>query len=36
MNILQLRGKFSDNGPGSQTLTISNELKKEDMMLFLF
>jgi glycosyltransferase involved in cell wall biosynthesis len=27
MNILQLRGEFSDNGPGSQTLTISNELK---------
>ena len=28
MNILQLRSEFSDNGPGSQTLTISNELKK--------
>lgn len=28
MKILQLRGEFSDNGPGSQTLTISNELKK--------
>lgn len=28
MNILQIRGEFTDNGPGSQTLTISEELKK--------
>ena len=27
MNILQLRGEFSDNGPGTQALTISEELK---------
>lgn len=27
MNILQLRSEFSDNGPGTQTLTISEELK---------
>jgi glycosyltransferase involved in cell wall biosynthesis len=28
MNILQIRGEFSDNGPGTQTLTISTELRK--------
>lgn len=28
MNILQLRSEFTDNGPGTQTLTISEELKK--------
>jgi len=28
MKILQLRGEFSDNGPGSQTLTIAEELRK--------
>ncbi|WP_347174843.1 glycosyltransferase [Polaribacter uvawellassae] len=27
MNILQLRTEFSDNGPGTQTLTISTELR---------
>ncbi len=28
MKILQIRGAFEDNGPGSQTLTISEELRK--------
>lgn len=28
MNILQLRGEFTDNGPGSQTLTIAEELRR--------
>ena len=28
MNILQIRGEFSDNGPGTQCLTISSELRK--------
>ena len=28
MNILQIRGEFSDNGPGSQCLTISIHLKE--------
>ena len=27
MNILQIRGEFSDNGPGTQCLTISTELR---------
>ena len=28
MKIMQLRGEFTDNGPGSQTLTIAEELRK--------
>lgn len=28
MNILQIRGEFTDNGPGSQTLSISEELRR--------
>lgn len=28
MNILQIRGSFEDNGPGTQTLTISTELRR--------
>lgn len=28
MNVLQIRSSFSDNGPGTQTLTISEELRK--------
>lgn len=28
MNIVQIRGSFEDNGPGTQTLTISKELIK--------
>lgn len=28
MNVLQVRGSFEDNGPGSQALTIAEELKR--------
>lgn len=28
MNVLQIRGSFEDNGPGSQALTIADELKR--------
>lgn len=35
MNILQLRGEFSDNGPGTQTVTISTELRKRGHNIIL-
>ncbi|NVK51724.1 MAG: glycosyltransferase [Flavobacteriaceae bacterium] len=35
MNILQLRGEFSDNGPGTQTVTISTELRKRGHKVIL-
>lgn len=35
MNILQLRTEFSDNGPGTQCLTISEELRKRGHNIFL-
>ena len=35
MNILQLRTEFSDNGPGTQTLTISTELRSRGYKVVL-
>lgn len=35
MNVLQLRTEFSDNGPGTQCLTISEELRKRGHNVFL-
>ena len=35
MNILQLRTEFSDNGPGTQTLTISTELRRRGYNVIL-
>ena len=34
MNILQLRGEFTDNGPGTQTLTIGEELRNRGHKVF--
>lgn len=33
MNVLQIRGEFSDNGPGTQMLTISKELMRRGHMV---
>lgn len=35
MNILQIRGEFSDNGPGTQSLTISKQLRKRGHKVFM-
>jgi glycosyltransferase involved in cell wall biosynthesis len=35
VNVLQIRSEFSDNGPGTQTLTISNELKRRGINVVL-
>lgn len=34
MKVLQLRGSFEDNGPGSQALTIAEELKRRGYEVF--
>ena len=35
MNMLQLRGEFFDNGPGTQTITISTELRRRGHKVIL-